>query len=151
MERVFCGEKERDYWKAMRGKCPNTEVFLVRTFPRKEAHAAITSALLLVSLAEERSSSSRMFMYWMTILKLKIDYLVFIRSMTKDNFNVFVKILIYLVKCFFIFDHYNSPSTFKICWIYPSHGSTLSITWKRKFCGTDFRQTIFTNLFWPSL
>ena len=107
VERVFCGEKERDYWKAMREKCPNTEVFLVPTFPRKEAHAAISSALPLVSLVEERSSSSRMFMYWMTILKLKIDYLVFIRSMTKDNFNVFVKILISLVKCFFIFDHYN--------------------------------------------
>ena len=98
----------------MREKCPNTEVFLVRTFPRKEAHAAINSALPLVSLAEERSSSSRMFMYWMTILKLKIDYLVFIRSMTKDNFNVFVKILISLVKCFFIFDHYNSARSLSV-------------------------------------
>ena len=73
----------------------------------KEAHEAINSALLLVSLVEERSSSSRMFMYWMPIMKLKIDYLVFIRSMTKENFNVFVKILISLVKWFFILDHYN--------------------------------------------
>ena len=65
----------------------------------KEALEAINSALL------ERSSSS--IKYWVLIMKFQIDYLVFVRSMREDNFKFFVKILIFLVKWFFILDHYN--------------------------------------------
>ena len=61
----------------------------------------------LFSWVEERSSSSRMFKYWMLVTKFQINYLVFIRSMREGNFKLFVKILISLVKWFFIFDHYN--------------------------------------------
>ena len=73
----------------------------------KEAHKASNSVLLLFLWAEERSSSSSMFMYWMLIMKFQFNYLVFTRTMRKHNFKSFVKILIYLVKWFFIFDHYN--------------------------------------------
>ena len=73
----------------------------------KEAEKASISVLLLYSWAEERSSSSLMFKYWMLIMKFQINYLVFIRSMKQENFKLFVKILILLVKRFFIFDHYS--------------------------------------------
>ena len=73
----------------------------------KEAHKESNSVLPLYSLAEERFSSSRMFKYWMLIMKFQIKYLVFIRSMREGNFKLFAKILISLVKWFFIFDHYN--------------------------------------------
>ena len=72
-----------------------------------EAHKASNSALLLFSWAEERSSSSSLFMYWMLIIKFQINYLLFIRFMREHNFKSFVKTLIFLVKRFFIFDHYN--------------------------------------------
>ena len=61
----------------------------------KKAHKASNSVLPLFSWTEERSSYSRMFKYWMLIMKFQINYLVFIRSM------------ISLVKWFFIFDRYN--------------------------------------------
>ena len=73
----------------------------------KKVHKASNSVLSLFSWAQERSSSSRMFKYWMLIMKFQINYLVFIRSMRKDNFKLFVKILMLLIKWFFIFDHYN--------------------------------------------
>ena len=73
----------------------------------KKAHRASNSVLPLFSWAEERSSSSPMFKYWMLIMKFQIKYLVFIRSMREGNFKLFVKILISLVKWFFIFDHYH--------------------------------------------
>ena len=44
----------------------------------KKAHKAGNSALLLYLWAKERSSTSRMFKYWMLIRKFQIDYLVFI-------------------------------------------------------------------------
>ena len=59
------------------------------------------------SWAEEPSLFSRMFKYWTLIMKFQIDYLVSIRSMREDNFIFFDKILISLVKWFFIFDQYN--------------------------------------------
>ena len=65
------------------------------------------SVLPLFLWADERSSSSRMFKYWMLIMKFQINYLVFIRSMREGNFKLSVRILISLVKWFFIFDHYN--------------------------------------------
>ena len=40
-------------------------------------------------------------------MKFQINYPVFIRTMREGNFKFFVKILISLIKCFFIFDHYN--------------------------------------------
>ena len=40
-------------------------------------------------------------------MKFQIDYLVSIRSMREDDFIFFDKILISLVKWFFIFDQYN--------------------------------------------
>ena len=73
----------------------------------KKARKASNSVLPLFSWAQERSSSSRMFKYWMLIMKFQINYLVFIRSMREDNFKLFVKILMLLIKWFFIFDHYN--------------------------------------------
>ena len=73
----------------------------------KKAHKISNSVLPLFSWAEERSSSSRMFKYWMLIMKFQINYLVFIRFMREGSFKLFVKILISLVKCFFIFDHCN--------------------------------------------
>ena len=72
----------------------------------REAHKASNSALLLFWWAEERSSSS-LFMHSMLIMKFQINYLLFIRFMREDNFKSFVKTLIFLVKRFFIFDHYN--------------------------------------------
>ena len=71
----------------------------------KKAHKASNSVLPLFSWSEERSSSSRMFNYMMLIMKLQINYLVFIRSMREDNFKLFIKILISLVIWFFIFNH----------------------------------------------
>ena len=73
----------------------------------KKADKASNSVLPLFSLAVERCSSSRMFKYWMLIMKFQINYLVFIRSMREGNFKLFVEILMSLVKGFFIFDHYN--------------------------------------------
>ena len=73
----------------------------------EKAHKASNSILPLFSWAEERSSSSCVFKYWILIMKFQIKYLVFIRSMREGNFKLFVKILISLVKWFFIFDHYN--------------------------------------------
>ena len=73
----------------------------------KKAHKASNFVLPLFSWAEEHSSSSCMFKYWMLIMKFQINYLVFIRSMRESNFKLFVKILISLVIWFFIFDHYN--------------------------------------------
>ena len=73
----------------------------------KKAHKASNSVLPLISWVEERSLSSRMFKCWMLIMKFQINYLVFIRSMREGNFKLFVKILISLVKWFFISDHYN--------------------------------------------
>ena len=73
----------------------------------KIAHKVSNSLLPLISWAEERSSPSRMFKYWMLIIKIKINYLVFIRSMRKGNVKLFVKILILLVKWFSIFDYCN--------------------------------------------
>ena len=70
----------------------------------KKDHKASNSVLLLYSWSEERSSSSLMFKNWILIMKFQIDYLVFIRSMREDNFKLFDKILISLVKSFFIFD-----------------------------------------------
>ena len=57
----------------------------------KEAHEASNSVLPLYSLAEERSSCSRMFKYWILIMKFQINYLVFIRSTREDNFKLFDK------------------------------------------------------------
>ena len=73
----------------------------------EKAHKASNSVLPLFSWAEERYSSSRMFKYWIVIMKFPINYLVFIRSMREGNFKLFVKILISLAKWFSIFDHYN--------------------------------------------
>ena len=64
----------------------------------KEVHEASNSVLPLYSWAEERSSSSRMFKYWMQIKKFQIDCLVFSKSMREDNFKLFDKIVISLVK-----------------------------------------------------
>ena len=73
----------------------------------KEAHEAGNSVLLLFFWAEERSSSSSMFKYWMLIMKFQISYLVFIRSMKEHIFKPLVKMMIFLVKWFFDFNHYN--------------------------------------------
>ena len=73
----------------------------------KEDHKESNSVLPLYLLAEERFSSSRMFKYWMLIMKFQIKYLVFIRSMRQGNFKLFAKILISLVKLFFISNHCN--------------------------------------------
>ena len=43
----------------------------------------------------------------MLIMKFQINYLVLIRIMREHNFKSFVKILISMVKWFFIFDLYN--------------------------------------------
>ena len=59
----------------------------------KKAHKASNSVLSLFSWAEERSSSSPMFKYWMLIMKFQINYLVFIRSMREGNFKLFANIL----------------------------------------------------------
>ena len=64
----------------------------------KEALKASNSVLSLCSWAEERFLFSRMFKYWMLIMKFQIDYLVSSRSMKKGNFKFFDKILISLVK-----------------------------------------------------
>ena len=64
----------------------------------KKAHKASNSILSLFSWAGERSSSSRMFKYWKLIMKFQINYLVFIRSVGKSNFKLFIKIMISLVK-----------------------------------------------------
>ena len=74
---------------------------------QKKAHEAGDSTLPLYSWAKECSLSSRMFNYWMLIMKFQINYLVFIRSMREGNFKLFDKILIFLVKWFFIFDQYS--------------------------------------------
>ena len=72
----------------------------------KGAHKSSNSVLPLFSRAEEGCySSSRMCKYWMLIMKFQI--IAFITSMREDNFKLFVKILISLVKWFFIFDYYN--------------------------------------------
>ena len=55
----------------------------------KEALKASNSVLSLCSWAEERFLFSRMFKYWMLIMKFQIDYLVSSRSMKKDNFKFF--------------------------------------------------------------
>ena len=75
----------------------------------KKAQKGSNFVLLLYSWAKERSSSSRMIKYWMLIMKFQTDHLVFIRSMREDNFKLFDKILISLLKSFFIFDQYNYP------------------------------------------
>ena len=64
----------------------------------KEALKASNSVLSLCSWVEERFLFSRMFKYWMLIMKFQIDYLVSSRSMKKGNFKFFGKILISLVK-----------------------------------------------------
>ena len=66
----------------------------------KKVHKATNSVLLLFSWAEELSSCSCMFKYWMLIMKFQIDYLVFTRSMRANNLKLFVKILISLAKSF---------------------------------------------------
>ena len=71
------------------------------------SHGAINSVLLLYSWAEERSSSSRMFKYWIVIMKFQIDYLAFIRFMREGNFKPCNKIVMSVVKLFFIFDQCN--------------------------------------------
>ena len=48
-----------------------------------------------------------MFKYWMLIMKFQINYLVFISSMRKSSFKLFVKVLISLIKWIFIIDHYH--------------------------------------------
>ena len=48
-----------------------------------------------------------MFKYWMLIMKFEINALIFIRSVAEGSFTLFVKILVSLVKWFFIFHHYN--------------------------------------------
>ena len=73
----------------------------------EQVDKAINFVLPLFSLAEERSSYSRMFKYWILIMKFQINYPVFIRTMREVNFKLFVKILISLIKWFFIFDHDN--------------------------------------------
>ena len=64
----------------------------------REANEASNSVLPLYSWAEERSSSSRMFTYWMLIMKFQIDYLVFITSMRERNFKLFDNTLMSQVK-----------------------------------------------------
>ena len=73
----------------------------------EQVHKARNSVLLLFSWAEGRSASSRMFKYWILIMKFQINYQVFVRTMREGNFKLFVKILISLVKYFFISYHYN--------------------------------------------
>ena len=73
----------------------------------EQVHKARNSVLPLFSWVEERSASSRMFKYWILIMKFQINYQVFVRTMREGNFKLFVKILISLVKYFFIFYHYN--------------------------------------------
>ena len=73
----------------------------------KKAHKASNPILPLYSCSEERSSSSFMFKYWMLIMKFQINYLVFISSMRKSSFKLFVKVLISLIKWIFIIDHYH--------------------------------------------
>ena len=73
----------------------------------KKAHKASNPILPLYSCSEERSSSSFMFKYWMLIMKFQINYLVFISSMRKSSFKLFVKVLISLIRWIFIIDHYH--------------------------------------------
>ena len=73
----------------------------------KKTHKASNSILSLFSYEEECSSSTRMFKYWMLIMKFEINALIFIRSVAEGSFTLFVKILVSLVKWFFIFHHYN--------------------------------------------
>ena len=83
----------------------DTSIVLIYTC-LKEAHK-VSNSVLLFSWAEERSSSSSMFKYWMLIMKFQISYLVFIRSMKEHIFKPLVKMMIFLVKWFFDFNHYN--------------------------------------------
>ena len=102
------------------------------------------SVLLLYSWVEERSSFSRMFKYWMLIMRFQMECLVF-----------FDKILISLVKWFFIFDQSIMldayPCTFKICWVYPSHALNYIKNLKEeilrsRFQVVSFHESIMTNL-----
>ena len=73
----------------------------------KEAHAQSQTELSLFSWADEIAKTNIMFKYWYLILQFQTDYLVFIRSLRKGNFKLFLNVLQSLVKCFFIFDQYN--------------------------------------------
>ena len=73
----------------------------------KEAHKASNSSLPLFLWVEEHFSSCFMITYWMLITKFHIYYLIFIRFMREDSSELSVKILISLVKWFFIFNHFN--------------------------------------------
>ena len=90
----------------------------------KEAHKASNSLLPLLLWAEELSSSTHMFQYWMLIMKLHIGDLLFISSMREGNFKLFVKIL---VKWFFIFNHYNSGRSLSLH-IQDLHSLTITCT-----------------------
>ena len=124
----------------------------------KKVQKRSNSVLLLWSLAEERSSSSSMFKYWMLIMKFQINCLVFTRSIREYIFKPFdkkVKSLLFLVKSFFIFDQENHArwlsKTFKICWVSPSHALNsienlkVVILWSR-FQVVSFHEFIMIKL-----
>ena len=135
----------------------DTSIVLIYTC-LKEAHK-VSNSVLLFSWAEERTSSSSMFKYWMLIMKFQISYLVFIRSMREHNFKPFVKILIFMVKWFSIsisiitimLDGY--PCIFKICWIFLSHALNSIKNFERgnfviQISGRQFSLIHYTNSLW---
>ena len=77
----------------------------------------------------------------MLIDKLRIDYLVFIGSMRKDNVKPFAKTLISLVNWFSIFKHYNYARWLSVHIREFPHdiSPTLSRILKRKFWDADFK------------
>ena len=79
-------------WKYFHKARYSVQLFVVSIYTcLKGAHKASNSPLPIFLRVGERLSFSRMFDYWMLIMKFQINYLVFIRSMREGNFELFIK------------------------------------------------------------
>ena len=88
----------------------SVQLSVVSVYARlKVAYKQNKSGLPLFDWAEVVAKSNNMFKYWLLMLRFQIDYLIFTKSLREGSFILFVNVLKYLVKWFFILDQYNYP------------------------------------------
>ena len=73
----------------------------------KQAHRDSRSDELILLWLANKNKKNEMCFYWKLILELMIDVLVFIRSLRKGKYSLYIASLRKLIRWYFALDHYN--------------------------------------------
>ena len=89
----------------------------------------------LEAWCDERAKNSPQFLFWYTILQLELQVMIFVRSLRKADFNLYIEALSQLVPWFFSLDHRVIPCQINTkngrpLWIFLKFGETNAYTEK---------------------